>query len=249
MNDFKIYGLSDPRNPNEIRYIGQTKRTLAHRLNQHIQRAKYSGETNYRCCWVRSLLDINLKPVIVLIENNISEDLINIKEIELIQKYRNLGFNLTNTTDGGNCCSLTEETIQKIVNKNTRIKISKEELYNMYVVNEMTQKEIAEKYNCYESTIAHKREKYGISSRNGYPKHIKDKMSKLKLGTKQSEEHRKHNAESVKRRYKPLLLKKELENLLLTHKNINQISKTSNIDRRRIKRMFNYYKITTNKTN
>ena len=39
----KFYTLSDPRNPNIIKYIGKTSQKLARRLDQHISTAKRSS--------------------------------------------------------------------------------------------------------------------------------------------------------------------------------------------------------------
>lgn len=38
--EIKFYTLADPRDPNNIRYIGKTKQKLARRYDQHISSAK-----------------------------------------------------------------------------------------------------------------------------------------------------------------------------------------------------------------
>lgn len=65
----KIYGLYDPSLSGRpvIRYIGFTKRPLYVRLSQHIHEAKFRCK-NHRHKWIRSLLDKDVSPAIVVIE-------------------------------------------------------------------------------------------------------------------------------------------------------------------------------------
>jgi hypothetical protein len=242
-NSFKIYSLSDPREPEKVRYIGQTCKSLKTRLSRHIDKVKREYPRNHRVCWINSLLKEGVKPIIYLIEDDLSKNDAFIKEQHYIKIFKSFGCKLVNTSEGGEYHHTSDESRKKISEKNTKIKITKEELYNMYVVKEMTQKEIAQHYKCYESTIAYKRKKYGIPSRKGHLKRISEKISKNHIGKKQSDIHRKHNSEATKRRYKPLLQKDELENLLLIHKSLNKLSKIINVNRNIIKKMLLYYQI------
>lgn len=104
----RFYTLSDPRTPDEIRYVGKTKTALNRRLSGHISGTKraFQGKAtrNHNTNWIKSLLDLGLKPIIKEIESfEIEEDS---KEWIILEKYwisqfKSWGFNLTNLTDGG----------------------------------------------------------------------------------------------------------------------------------------------------
>lgn len=95
---YKIYCLKDPLN-GDIRYIGQTKTTLAHRLWRHVN-IKEKHET-HRGRWIESLKKQNLKPIIELLEICDNEVEMNNREIYLINEYKENGFDLVNSCDGG----------------------------------------------------------------------------------------------------------------------------------------------------
>lgn len=90
-----IYGLKDP-NTLEIRYIGMTssgmKRPEAHSTKSHLNRK------SHRSSWIKSLN--GLKPIIAILEicdkRSLKEN-----EIKWIKKAKELGWNLTNHTSGG----------------------------------------------------------------------------------------------------------------------------------------------------
>lgn len=93
-----IYALADPRNPEDIRYIGKTSLTLKERLNAHINKVKYRRcHSSY---WIKSLLIKGIKPIIILINEVPEEDWIE-SEIFYIALYKVLGYKLTNHTIGG----------------------------------------------------------------------------------------------------------------------------------------------------
>lgn len=91
-----IYALIDP-NTNEIRYIGQTTKSLQYRLNQHINNAKYNIP-GHLYNWIRNLIKNNKIPNIILLKENAEW---NIDEINFISEYKKNGYNLVNATDGG----------------------------------------------------------------------------------------------------------------------------------------------------
>lgn len=102
--EYKIYGLYILGEP--IRYIGYTKHTLKRRLNGHKQKAKELNKItndfarkNHKDNWIRKN---NYNIEICLIEGNIEtyEQVLE-REIYWIKNYRNNGFNLLNSTDGG----------------------------------------------------------------------------------------------------------------------------------------------------
>ena len=111
-----IYKLIDPITY-EIRYIGKTKKSLKKRLYEHLTKRNLIPNT-HKNNWIKKLLNMNLKPIIELIEladvNNWME-----KEIFHIKNLKSQGFNLTNATDGGDGAlgsKRTKEAIQKTRN-------------------------------------------------------------------------------------------------------------------------------------
>lgn len=106
-----IYALLDPRDQ-KIRYIGQTITTLNQRFRKHLCDCK--SRNNHVSCWLKSLLNVNLKPAILQIEecDNLNLD---DKEIFYIDKYKQEGFDLTNCSLGGQTRRIfSEETKRKI---------------------------------------------------------------------------------------------------------------------------------------
>lgn len=114
-----VYGLYDPRT-DELRYVGQTIKSLEKRLSIHIYQCK--NIKNHKCNWIKSLLELNLSPVIKGIEvvNSASKDHLNRSLIDrevIIISENTSTHNLTNLTNGGEGCfgyKHTEEDKQKI---------------------------------------------------------------------------------------------------------------------------------------
>jgi group I intron endonuclease len=65
--DIKIYCLKHP-NTLEIRYVGMTSKSLEKRLNKHIDNAKYTKHNKHLCNWILSILKLDKKPIIELLE-------------------------------------------------------------------------------------------------------------------------------------------------------------------------------------
>jgi group I intron endonuclease len=105
-----IYGLIDPRS-NKIRYVGKTNNP-DQRLFDHIRHSKH--KTTYKDKWIRSLVEIGLKPIITILEecgDNWVE-----REIHHISLYENL----TNLTKGGEGLNgyIFTETHKKNISEN-----------------------------------------------------------------------------------------------------------------------------------
>ena len=105
-----IYGLIDPRS-NKIRYVGKTNNP-DQRLFDHVRHSKH--KTTYKDKWIRSLLEIGLKPTITILEecgDNWAE-----REIHHISLYENL----TNLTKGGEGLNgyIFTETHKKNISEN-----------------------------------------------------------------------------------------------------------------------------------
>jgi NUMOD3 motif-containing protein len=104
-----IYVLLDPRT-GDVRYVGVTCQGLQVRLWQHLQDAR-NGRQNHRCTWIRSLLALDLKPAIKLIESTDDRQ----RECMWIRYFDGLGDSLTNGTEGGEGTqSPTPEVREKI---------------------------------------------------------------------------------------------------------------------------------------
>lgn len=114
----KIYELLDPRN-NQIRYVGYTNRKdIKRRLGKHVWDSGQLKESyTHKEKWIRELLRLNLKPIIQIILIIPKGQSWKYWERFYIKKYRLLGYNLTNYTDGGDGqrgLKHTEETKRKI---------------------------------------------------------------------------------------------------------------------------------------
>ena len=103
----KIYTLSSSRNPEEIRYVGKTIRSLKARLNQHLCDAKrhklreiYSV---YNYNWINYEIENGYS---IIIEELDTLDLNLFPDWKWLEQYwiaqlKNWGFKLTNLTSGG----------------------------------------------------------------------------------------------------------------------------------------------------
>lgn len=101
-----IYALCDPITC-KVRYIGRTsKKVIAHRLIEHISKAKYyhvyypNGKKPHRINWINSLLDKGYEPVIKLITRVEGWKKSHTLERELINKHL-LKRDLVNSDDKG----------------------------------------------------------------------------------------------------------------------------------------------------
>lgn len=117
MKDIIIYTLIDPRD-NQVRYIGKTN-NLKQRLANHINRSK-SGFNSPIHCWIRKLLDLNLKPTIS-VQEVCNQDNWEEREKYWIQYYREKYENITNVSDGG-ITPLKNPDYQKIVHSKKTFK-------------------------------------------------------------------------------------------------------------------------------
>lgn len=115
MIEYKIYGLVCPLT-NEIRYIGYTSKTLNERLSNHMRDLSDKRWLTHKRNWLLKLKRLNMKPTIILLEDNIfSEDDACEYEIQYIKEYMNNGFNLTNSTLGGERSkAFKPEVVEKI---------------------------------------------------------------------------------------------------------------------------------------
>lgn len=106
-----IYALKEP-DTGLIRYVGKAADPVF-RLNRHLFRAKKNLEGNHKNCWIRSLLDRGVEPVLEIIDETSESDWPMV-EAAYIQFYREAGCDLVNATDGGEGVTMTAETRKKI---------------------------------------------------------------------------------------------------------------------------------------
>jgi hypothetical protein len=92
-----IYGLVDPIT-SKLRYVGCTI-NLKRRVKAHLQEAA-SHTTTHRTAWIKGLLLRNLTPLVIVLEMCSSNDLFD-REREYITSLRQRGYELVNSTDGG----------------------------------------------------------------------------------------------------------------------------------------------------
>ncbi len=115
-----IYTLTDPRD-NIIKYIGKTK-DIKKRLKRHINESNSNSKKDN---WINKLKSENLEPIIELLDIG-DESNINNLEIFWISQFLTWGFDLKNTTNGGDGgwdnLKHTEDSKYKMRNNNPNMK-------------------------------------------------------------------------------------------------------------------------------
>lgn len=108
----KIYSLAHPIT-GEVRYVGVTSGTLSTRLAQHKWDAK--NKMSHKCHWIKSVIAAtNTMPHIELLEETSKTDW-EWLEIYWIEQFRQWGFNLVNTSSGGNGVHIDVEGRQRSI--------------------------------------------------------------------------------------------------------------------------------------
>lgn len=122
-----IYVLKHPIT-DEIRYVGKTVKLLHERLHNHIYEATKRYKPNYRCNWIKSLVNQGLKPLIEEIDNCTWE---NSSELEIyyIQYYKSIGCKLINLTNGGEGILGLKYTEQRINNLKKALRKNSKKVY------------------------------------------------------------------------------------------------------------------------
>lgn len=117
MNTVSIYTLSNPTD-GLVRYIGRTKGSLHTRLIQHLSDARTGKRNNKRICWIKSLMNKNIHPVIEEIDS-VPENQVSFFEKHYIKLYKSIGAVLVNDTEGGEGVKgrkMTEENKRNLSN-------------------------------------------------------------------------------------------------------------------------------------
>ena len=177
---YKIYTLNHPLT-NEIRYVGQTCQELKSRLKKHLYCINNKKDRSHRRNWIKSLLDMNLCPKIVLIEENLDKEKCDILEKEYIKKFKELGLNLLNMTDGGEGSigfKHTKETKEKlsIIRKNNDSKEYRKKI-SMGVINQWNNLSDEDKLN----NIVNQINRKNIHQYDLFGNHIEEFISLRKI--------------------------------------------------------------------
>lgn len=183
-----IYLLIDPAT-NEIRYVGQTCRKLKKRLSQHV----HDVSDTHKSRWIKKLKRFGYTPLIKVVQffENISDKDLNNAEVYWIRHFKELGNNLTNSTDGGNGTIgyvAPKEVYRKVSESLKGKKKSKETKRKIALtlkgrnISEETKRKIS---------LSSKGKKRSLGRKHS--EETKQKMSKSKIGKKHTEEHIKNN--------------------------------------------------------
>lgn len=96
---YGLYSLADSADYQNIRYVGQTTRTIEDRLADHKRHAK-KDENRYVCRWIRTL-DYNIGIIVLETSTFVSDQHLDERETYHITEALTAGLRLTNLTDGG----------------------------------------------------------------------------------------------------------------------------------------------------
>jgi hypothetical protein len=98
MKTFLLYILSSPGG--EIRYVGQTTKSLAERLKTHLKPSSLIRKC-HKSSWLKSLVDQGEIPDITLLQSFYNHVDLDEAEIYWIRELRERGFRLVNDATGG----------------------------------------------------------------------------------------------------------------------------------------------------
>ncbi len=193
MNLTYIYTLSDKNGV--VRYVGKTN-TPRKRLYDHIQESLNFKIPSHKKNWIKSLLEKDERPIIDVIDE-VSESEWPFWEQYWIDQIKSWGFNLTNSTEGGeggNGYKHTESSRSKMresklgkklpeshrKNIGTALKegykkedfrpnrfdkkviLDKEELYQKYIVENLSMPQCSEYFKCSETSIFRNIKEFGF---------------------------------------------------------------------------------------
>lgn len=169
-----IYSLSDELG--NIRYVGKTN-YLIQRLSSHIRESINAERKTHKHNWINSLLVKDIKPKIEILDEVLES------EWQFWEQYwicliKSWGFNLVNSTNGGdghNGAKATEERKQNVSkalkeyysnnpSKNVpRIILDKDVLYQKYIVENLSMPKLSEELGVSQKTIFTNLKKFEIT--------------------------------------------------------------------------------------
>lgn len=95
-----IYGLFHPIS-GVLRYIGQTRKSPKARLTDHLYVARHTTRPRHVVCWIKSLLQQGLRPVLKVLEVAETQEELDALEKKAISDALAAGVSLTNHDAGG----------------------------------------------------------------------------------------------------------------------------------------------------
>jgi len=120
MRVYYFYKLTDPREPELVRFVGSTIENLNVRLSKLVSECVHTDKNTKLAVWVRDLFDLSLRPLINMVEvsERITEEQANARQEELIKGYQEQGFADLNMTlsrgISGHTYKMEEERKEKI---------------------------------------------------------------------------------------------------------------------------------------
>ena len=168
----------------EIRYVGKTSKSLQARLHCHLcDKVKCR-----RVSWIKSLTKAGLKPSIVQIEEVSPIDDWRERESFWIEAFRNAGYDLVNSTDGGEGVENPSDEVRhkmSVARKGTKI-------------SEETRRKMSQSHKTSYRAIEQRRiMNLANKGKKKTPEHIR-KVIEANTGKKRSEEMRLRNSEAQK---------------------------------------------------
>ena len=149
-----IYILSDPITGHP-KYIGKTERKPITRYKEHLI-VNRKGTNTSACPWVKELKKCKMMPVMELMEEFSTFEEMNNAEVFYIEYFRYLGFDILNTSKGGNGAYLgfkmkTKRTVQQRLA--TAKRMGGVQFYDQYGNMYKTQRECADKLKILQAKV------------------------------------------------------------------------------------------------
>lgn len=229
-----IYTLSSSSDPNNIRYIGKAK-DIKTRLRRHTGKYYLNSESNYKNNWIKSELNKGNEILISELDKASDTDW-EYWERYWIDQFKNWGFKLTNTTDGGDGIPLTEDIVNR--RGSTRIK------NNLIKIKEEIDKfKITEMFDCRwmgerECPSCKRKILHTSKTRNKILNLIRKSVSRNCISCARKENSafkgRKWDNKKMKERYSKGILQYKGDELVNEFDSIRDASKSTGIDRKSI---------------
>lgn len=172
-----IYILVDPRD-DKVRYIGKSNNPKK-RLEGHLGDKKKT----HKCNWIKSLTTLNLRPIIETIDEVLESEW-QFWEVHYISLYKSWGFDLTNSTKGGEGQSVGYKASEETKAKQKRALLSR------YAKMSLEEKEILKNKlaPCLEKARSVRRSKGWIITKDMVQKQVASRKKKaIELGYYHSE--------------------------------------------------------------
>lgn len=151
---FLVYGLYDPSQPDEVKYVGITRQKLRARLYNHVTESR--RKLNVNCMkesWIRGLLSQDKRPLIKCLYEGVGVDDMYEKEAEIIERLRSEGADIFNICAGGARDFGRESPLPPEERNYDRHAVHQYDLEGNYIKSFTSKKEAAEYVQCSPSLI------------------------------------------------------------------------------------------------